>query len=352
MALQASGISDLLKTTLENVERLKFTDITSPLQRYLAMSRLMKKNKVVFDAGTDFNFDLMTDDNHSAEFKGLYAQDVIGVTDVMTRANVPWRHITWNWAIERREIAMNRSPNKIVDMALTRRTAAFISAVKKFENRFWRVPATTDDVNPYGVPYWIVKSATEGFQGITPSGYTAVAGITPSAFLNDDGTYKWANWAAQYVAVTKDDLIRKWRKAAEFTDFDTPMPDMPVFNTGDDCGYYTNWAVLGTLVEILQAQNDDLGSDVAAYEGKTTFMQQPVVRVPQLEEDTTNPVYGINWGEFKTAGLRGEWLHETMTPIMPGQHTVAANFTDCTLNYFTHNRRRHFVLATGTTLPA
>lgn len=352
MALQASGIADLLSTTLENVEKLKFTDITSPLQRYIAMSKMMKKNKTVFDAGTDFSFELMTDDNGSAEFKGLYAQDVVNDQDVMARATVPWRHITWNWSIERRVIAMNRSPLKIVDMALTKRIASFISAVKKFENRFWRVPATTDDVNPYGVPYWIVKNATEGFYGQLPSGYTSVAGIVPSSYLNPDGTSKWANWTFQYTAATREDLIRKWRKAAEFTDFDTPMPDMPTFDTGEGFGFYSNWALISPLVEILQGQNDNLGPDIAAYEGKVMFMQKPVQRVPQLEEDTTNPIYGIYWGEFGTAGLRGEWLNETQTPHVAGQHTVAANFTDCTLNWFTRNRRRHFVGATGTSLPA
>jgi hypothetical protein len=247
---------------------------------------------------------------------------------------------------------MNRAPRKIVDLALTRRMSSFISAIKLFESKFWRVPATSDTVNPYGVPYWVVKNATEGFYGQLPSGYTSVGGLVPSAYLNPDGTSKWANWTFQYNAVTRDDLIRKWRKAAEFTDFDTAAPDMPTFNTGDDCGYFSNWGVIGLLVEILQTNNDDLGPDIAQYEGKTMFLQKPVVRVPQLEEDTTNPVYGLNFGEFKIAGLRGEWLNETKVPIMPGQHTVSATFTDCTLQPFTRNRRRHFVGATGTTLPA
>lgn len=350
--LQASGISDLLKTTLENVEKLKFTDITSSLQRYIAMSRLMKKNKVVFDAGVDFNFDLMTDDDGSAQFVGLRAQDTVNATDVMVRATVPWRHITWNWNIERREVAMNRSPLKIVDMAMLRRIASFISAVKKFEVKFWRSPGSGNDVDPYGVPYWIVKNATEGFYGGLPSGHTTVAGLVPNNILNDDGTSRWANWTFQYTAITRDDLIRRMRKASEFVDFETPMPNMPTFNTGNDCAYYTTYAVRGAMVEILQGNNDNLGNELAKYQDSVMFMQKPVVWVPQLDEDTTNPVYGINWGEFKTAGLSGEWLHETVVPTMAGQHTVAVNFTDCTLNWFTHNRRRHFVGATGTTMPA
>ncbi len=352
MALQASGIADLLTTTLEAVEKLKFTDISSDLQKYTAMSRMMKKKKTVFDAGADFGWDLMTNDNGSAAFKGLYAQDVVGVNDVMARGKVPWRHVTWNWAIERREIAMNRSPNKIVDLAMVRRIASFISAVKLFENKFWRVPAFTNDTDPYGVPYYVVKSASEGFNASLPAtSYTTVANIAPSSYLNSDGTTRWGNWAFQYTGVTRDDLIRKWRKAVEFTDFDTPMPDMPTFDSGDDMGFYTNWGIKSIVEEILRTNNDDLGPDLAAYANKTMFMGNPVERVPQLDEDTTNPIYGIQWGEWITAGLRGEWLNETVVPHVSGQHTVAATFTDCSINFATRNRRRNFVGSTGTTLP-
>lgn len=352
MALQATGLADLISTTLQQVEKLKFTDITSDLQKYIAMSRLLKKNKTVFDSGTDFSWELMTNDSGSAEFKGFYAQDVINDVDVMARATVPWRYMTWNWPIERRIMAMNRSPLKIVDMALTKRISSLISAVKKFENRFWRVPSSTDDLNPYGVPYWIVKSATEGFYGLLPSGYTSVGGVVPSSILNSDGTSRWANYTFQYAAVTRDDLVRKWRRAANMTDWETPTPDMPTFSRSDEYGQYTNYAMRALLVEILQGNNDNLGKDLAAYDSMVTFMQRPVEWVPQLDEDTTNPIYGIPWGDFGTAALRGEWLYETVMPIISGQHTVGATFTDCTFNWFMKNRRRGYVGATGTTMPA
>ena len=73
--------------------------------------------------------------------------------------------------------------------------------------------------------------------------------------------------------------------------------------------------------------------------------------IPFLEADTTNPFYGINWGSFKTYILEGWWLKETHVPIYPGQHTVGANFMDCTYQWITKNRRCHLVLATGTTTP-
>ncbi len=345
MALQAAQIADLIATTIRDLGRNKFTEIATDIQRFIAMSKLMTKNKITFSSGYEFQFDLMTDDNGSAAYNGLYAQDNVNVSNVMTQASVPFRHITWNWAIERRELKMNREPARIVELIKTRRIAAMISAVKKFENRFWRVPASTDDVNPFGIPYWIVKNNSEGFNGTTPSGYTTVAGLSTTTVP------RWKNYTAQYTAVSKEDLIRKWRKAATFTDFEPPVEGIPDFNTGNTYGFYTNYGVVGPMEELLEAQNENLGNDVASMDGKVLFRRTGVTWVPQLEEDTTNPIYGINWGVFKVPVLADEWMLETPIPIQPGQHTVSATHVDCSHNYCCYDRRRQLVLATNTGLP-
>lgn len=351
MALQATDIADLVTTTLNELGELKFTDLISDYQNTIVLKRLVKKNKTTFDAGPSVSFNAITDHNNSARFVGLGEVDRVDIPNVMTTGNVPWRHITWNWAIERREVSMNRTPRKIVDLVKTRRIASFASAIIKFEQRAWRVPATSDLLNPYGIPYWIVKSNTatttnDGFNGTAPSGYTVVGGINPTTFP------RWANYATQYTNVTKDDFVRKLRRMSVYTDFMPLVDDIPVYNTGDDYGYYTNYAVLGTLEEILESQNENLGTDVASMDGKVVFRRAGVTFVKELDGDTTNPLYSINWGEFKTMGLRGEWMNETSVPIQPGQHTLSATHTDCTFNWFCRNRRRNGVLATDTTMPA
>lgn len=346
MAVLSTGIGDLVTTALNNVEKLRFTDISQPLQKLLALNVMTKKNKVIFDSGVDFRFDLMTDYNHGAKSQGLYYQIKVGVPDVMQQAIIPWRHVGWNWAIERREIAMNRSPVKIVDIALTRRLASFVGAAVYLEGVLWGQPAVTDTVTPYGIPSWIVKNATTGFNGGVPSGWTSIGNINPTLYPN------FQNWTFQYIYPTVDDLMQKWYQAAEFTEFETAVPNMPTFDSGDEYAFYTNWAVLGPVRQILRVSNDDLGSDLENYGGsRTLFMQKELIRVPQLEADTTGPIYGINWGVFKFAGLRGEWLHETPIPIMPNQPTVAARVTDLTIQPFTYDRRRHFVGATSTSMP-
>ncbi len=349
--LQAADLADLVKVTLNELGEMKFSDIMSDYQNTIALKRIMRKHKMTFDAGPEVEFNFMFDTGRSARFVGLGAIDIVDITPVMDKGKVPYRHVTWNWAVERREIAMNRSPRKIVDIVKTRRISEFGAAVKLFEQRFWRCPAASDNVNPYGVPYWIVKSNTaattnDGFNGTLPSGYTTVANISPTTYP------RWANYATQYTLVTKDDLIRKARAMAWFTDFEPLVDDIPTYNTGDDLAYYTNYALLSQLEELLEAQNDNLGNDVASMDGKTMLRRVPVVAVKELNLDTTNPLYQINWGEFKAMGLRGEWMHETVEPQVSGQHTMAATHTDCSFNWFVRDRRRNGVLATNTTMPA
>src|SRR5438552_2259734 len=97
--IQADAIGDLVKTTLNELGEKKFTEIATDLQDHIAMPKLLKKGKVVFDAGPQFQWDVMTDHNHSAKAVGLYAQDNVNVPDVMTQGVVPWRHCTYNYAI-------------------------------------------------------------------------------------------------------------------------------------------------------------------------------------------------------------------------------------------------------------
>lgn len=345
--LQAGNIADLMVTGLRELGELKFTDVSSPLQRYIAMSRLMKKSRVDFySAGWGVQWDVMIDDNGSAEFVGLYNTDNVNQKNLFTQGNTDWRHVTWNWAMDEREVVMNGSARRIVDLMRARRIAAFVSAIKKFERAFWRCPAAGNNTDPFGAPYWIVKSNTQGFNGTVPSGYTTVGSIDPAIYP------AWANYTDQYAQLTPDDGIERWARAADFTYFEPPVEGTPSFNTGDDYGFYTTYKTYTASKRILAAQNDDLGFDVDAMDGRPTFRRVPITWVPQLDEDTTDPIYGINWGEFKTAGLRGLWLKETVIPKMAGQHMVSVNHVDSSLQWLTRDRRRHFVIAKDTGMPA
>lgn len=348
MALQASQLGDLIAATLPDLGEMKITEITSDIQKHVAMRTLLKKNRVQLDSGTSVQWDLMVTTSGAASFVGLYATDNVNVQDTLIQGSAPWRHGNTNYAVDARELAMNRNPRKIVDLLKIRRIDSMISLTELMETAFWGFPTSTDSLTPYGVAYWIVKtglSTTGGFNGTLQSGYTSVGGVNPTTYP------RWRNWNCQYTSVTADDLIRKWREAATKTDFTPPVDGIPTFNTGDSYGFFSNYAVIGGLEEQLAAQNDNLGNDVAAKDGMATFRRTPVQYVPKLDADTTGPVYGINWGTFKTYILSGWWLRESKIDMVPGQHTVAQVHVDSSFNWIMKDRRRNFVLATGTTYP-
>lgn len=340
--VQASGLNDLVKATQNELGEMKFTDISTDLNKLTAMSKLMKKSRVEFNAGPLIQFDVNTDHNNSARFTGLWGSDNVAEGDSLIQGQVPWRHMTANYAIERREVAMNRSPRTIVSLVKLRRLRAMIAVALKMEERFWKYPASTDEVSPYGVPYWVCKNASEGFNGGTPSGYTTVGGINPTTYS------RWKNWTAGYTNVDDADFIAKAWKASEYTDFEPPVQGIPTFNTGDSYGFYTNYALHAALKQHLMGQNEDLGADIDPM-GNPTLRRVPIQFVRYLDNDTTNPLYGINFGVFKTTGLRGEWGKETVLENQPGKHTVSVTHIDWSFNFLCWDRRRNFVISNGTT---
>lgn len=345
MPLQADNIADLVTATLKDLGEMKITEIATDLQEHVAMRNLLKKNRVVLDSGYGIQWQIMVDQSNAASFVGLYGQDNVNVGDVLKQATVPWRHCTTNYAFDAREIDMNRSGRRIVDLLKIRRIDAMISLSEKLEERFWALPAVSDTTNPYGVPYYIVKNNGTGFNGGHPSGYSDVAGLSATTYP------RWTNFTGQYTVISKDDLIRLLRQAATKTRFAPPVDGIPTYNTGDQMGHYSTYAVVAGCEELLEGQNDNLGSDIASQDGRVLFRRVPLTWVPKLDADTTNPWYGINWGVFKSYILRGWWLAETKVDMVPGQHTVTAVHVDSTINWVCKDRRRNFVVATTTGLP-
>lgn len=342
--LQADDVLDLVKTTLEELGRFRYTDIASDLQKHVAWNQMMTTRRSTFSSGTSLKWDVMVSTSTAAKNTGLFEVDDVDVPDVMQTADVEWRHNTFNMAIERRTVRMNASPAKVVDLVGVRRTTAFKSGAELFETNAWTNPAdSTDALKPFGFPYWIVYNATEGFNGSNPSGYSAGAGG-----LNSDTFTRWKNWSANFAAISKDDFVKKLRKAATFTHFEASARSKPkTFNTGDDYGYYCTYAILSGLEELLEAQNQNLGFSIDSMDGRTLFRSAPVIWAPILENKDSEVLYGINWGVFELAFLSGEFLHQTGPRISPQAHTVIDTHWDSTMNFRCYDRRRNFVIADG-----
>ena len=345
MGITVEQLTDLITTTQRELGKLKWTDIASDLQEYIAMQRILRKRKVRFDSGTAIQWNIMVDHVESAKNVALWAPDAVNVGDAMKTANIPWRHCTANYAVDRREIKMNSGAAKIVDLVQTRRAQAMLSLAELMEENFWGKPATSDDeTQPFGIQYWITSNSSQGFYGANASGFTSgPGGLNTTTYSN------WKNYTDEYTTIDSADLFAKWRRAATFTHFQSPMKHSD-YETGAKYEYFTNYAVLGEIERILELRNDNLGNDIASYDGRAVFRRTPIIWVPYFESSPsglpTNPVYGINWGVFNPVFLKGEYMAEE-TGKAPNQHTVSATHIDCSLNFKCTNRRRLFVLADG-----
>jgi len=344
MAYQGDDYADLVTTTLRHLETTTWADIVVDNQQHIAMPQILKKKKVEFGSGYGHQFNVRVLSNNAARNVKLNEVDNPTTADTQTTGNIPWRHTETHWALEERIISMNRSPSRLVNLLQSSRVDAMTDLAELMESNFWGSPGSSSDtLKPYGVPYWIVYNATTGFTGPHPSGFSDVGGISSTTYP------RWKNWSANYTNISKADLVRKWREAATKTEFRPPV-DGPFSNMKSSYGFYTDYTVLGTLEELLESQNDNLGNDVASKDGNTVFRRTPVVWVPFFDNnsgtvDTTNPIYGINWSVFKPCFLSGEYMKETKVSPHPLHHRTITQYTDCTYNFFCVDRRRNFVLS-------
>jgi hypothetical protein len=331
--LSAAQIDDLVKTTLPDLGKLKFTNIATTLQEYEVMSRILKKDRVGFDSGKSIQTNLMVQHGSQARMVGLYQADNYTQGDVMQTVDIPWRHTHSYYMYDIKEIKMNRGASKIVDLLTTRRISGMLALAKLMEDQFWSKPIdSTDTKNLFGLFYWLVRNATEGFNGGAPSGFTAgAAGLVHP---------RWANYTGQYTTVSKTNLIAMMRRARRKTFFKAPV-DIPDYRGGKGQRFriYTNESVVGEMEQLLESQNDNLGTDLFRFDGATTFGRTGINWVPKLDEDTTNPVIMLDMETIYPVFLSGEYLREEGPDKAPNQHNVRKIDIDLTWNILCRDRR-------------
>lgn len=340
MGLQVSDIADDVQAIQQDLGELKATDLMHDLQRFYAMPRILKKNRVHFTVGEQIRRNIVLNHGGNAQHTSLYAVDDTHRRDVLSYVLVPWRHGKTHWIIDRREVNMNRNPRKVVDLVKLGRQTAMASAAELLESDFWGAPSSSsDDLTPWGLFYWCVKSATAAdFNGQNPSGFSSVGGLDTSTAAYA----RFRNYAGPYVAITKADLVQKMRTAYRKIQFVSPTR-MPNYSTGTDYEIFTNDAVFEQFEVLVEGQNENIGNDLGGR--NVTFKGNPVHWVPSLDSDSTDPVYFINWGTFKIEFLRGEYMVENPPKPAPNQHPVLENWIDWSFNFVDVDRRGLAVLS-------
>jgi len=341
MGIPANQIDDLvLETQNKLIKRGAFVDMQTDLTDHVAVREMWKKKRKQFVGGVNWEFAIQMDHNHSARTVGMYEQDGSSINDTMKNGEVGPRHVNAHYLYDMHEKAFQRGGLAIVDLIKTKYVGMMVSFYELMETLLWSKPSdVSDDKSPYGIAYWVVKNATEGFNGGNPAGFpSGRAGI-------DSATYtRFKNWTAQYVSVSAEDLVRKMRKAHRNSKFRSPVShSTPSVQMGN--GIYVGDTVIGLLEELLEKRNMNLGNDLASKDGRTMFKSTPVTYAPKLDADSTDPIYMLDW-KWLAVGVMAGWAENLTAPYMvPGKHNVRRVDLDASMNMVCTDPRRQVVIS-------
>jgi hypothetical protein len=342
--LAFSDIDDAVLETQELlIQRGAFLDLQTDLSQFVAVEQMWKNKKKAFAGGQNWRFDAQIDHNHSAKAVKMYETDTDAMTDVFIRGYMEPRHVNAHYVYDKREPDFQRGGTAIVDLVKSKYIGMMISFYELLEEILWGSPSATDEATPHGLTFWIQKGTDgqEGFYGLDPSGYEAIG----RAHILSSAQARWANWFADYAAITKEDLVRKMRKGHRKTQFRSPVSHAQPNLAAMGNGIYTNDSVIGIMEEILEDQNMNLGTDLDSMGGKTLFKGTPIQYAPKLDDDTSNPIYMVDW-KWMAIGVMQGWENNLTAPYaVPNMHLVSRVDLDATLEMICTNLRRQAVFA-------
>jgi len=349
--LMPDQIADIVNLTLSKFVRDKWVDLSLDYQDYICASRLFTKKKMKKMAGKSYVWKLQVSNTGTARHTQLFDIDQTNVKDLSIEAEVPYTMQTVNFSYDKFEQVFQTSMEEIVNVIKMRRHSAYSDYFELMEAALWGSPSSSTQAPrvPFGIPFWLQKSATEGFNGGNPSGFTSgPAGVNCNTYSN------WKNYTFGYADVNRDDLIRKMKKACRFTNFKAPHK-FNELGAGQKYEIFTTNSVIEKFEIFVEGRNDNLGMDLGKVDGgDITFKRSPIIWVPYLEtNDTTDPIYGLNWETFFPVTQPGaggkEGLVWNAPEKAPHQHTTFNVHGDGWSQFICSNRRGNFV-AYNTTL--
>jgi len=352
-SLTATGIQDLMNSTLAELGRDRIQMVAQNYVDYPAFSLFHKKERMLEDDGVQIWRNVQIKKSPAARFVAIGETDTVNIENVTTTAKIDWKYCDTHWGFFTQEIKLNSGKSKIFNLINSRKNNAILDLVEIINAAMWTLPAASDVKSPNGIPYYIVKnSGTPGFNGGHPSGYSAVANISRTTYAN------WKNYTGQYTAVTKADLITKMRTAIRACRFsDVEGLTLSDYRKGRDrYVIFVNEATAASLENVGEAQNENLGRDLASmevptgqrdiyrFDGALTFRRKPIVFEPYLDNDTSNPVYGLDLSSWCNYIHRDLNMHQSEVKEASDQHNAFVVWIDHWFNLLCVDPRRNFVL--------
>jgi hypothetical protein len=323
-------------------------DVALKYQDWLVVNEWFAKEKVQIASGTSIERNIVLDHNGNARHVRLYQKTAINQGDTQKKITAPWVQAQSHYSYERREALRNRKPAMYINLLKSKRIDGMVSLAELLEERAWKTPdSAADDLNPRGLPYWLVKagsgvSSTGGFIGKTVV-YGDASTTTVIGGIDANTESRWRSYAATYDNITSTGtFIPNLRRAFYATQFKSPMIASDLKE--GPLSKYRLYFGLDSLVAydelVTNKNNDNLGADVGKFHGVTAFNRVPCIYAPTLDADADVPVYGINHAKFYPIVQEGDWLRESEPMTDVEQHNVITTFIDSSYQFFCQNRRQ------------
>lgn len=351
--LTPENINDLVKSSLAEFNKGDITEIAADQTEYTSIDVFFQPNmRKRYNSGTKVQWNVLADANENTEYHGLYHEFEVEQHDGLVQAEVPWTQMTYKVMWDDAEIRMNMEPAKITDLLFGRWRAAITGFAATTDTRLWNQGAGTAD--PNAITRFVVKTGattTPAIAGTVLSGETTVANLSPTTYPN------WRNGNFLYTDVIETDFVQKMTSIMRLTHFVAPNNGRKAASEHgsakpDERMFFANNVLLGQMEHLARGRNDNLGAGLLSYMGEVTVGRRPVRYAPGLDADTTNPIYGIHTGTFKTAHLGDRWNAMITIDRLPYQPSVGIAYINYMFNLICFNRRRNFVGATATTYPS
>lgn len=342
MTVQVGDLTSFANSTYNRIakERGLWQDIAHTSQNFHVMSRLLKEKSVTYKSGKAIEWYLTEIYNESPKAVGLMEPDTLNMARGSTRAEIPWMHMTGNLTVEEHLTQMNsESPERVYDEMLMNRHHLLGGWAEYLETVFCQ-DTPNDSKTPFSLLYWVVKynnSGVFGFDGGNPTNFSSGAGgLTVAAHPNTK------NAAYAYSAVTDDDLISGLEQMFDKTVFKSPARYDSLVDEKTRRELLTNYAALQAYRSFLKTMGDGSRRDAGDVD-EVVFRKIPLVWMSELDADTTNPYYMVDWSSLQFAVLKNFFLKEGAFKEVSGYHNVRAMFMDLSLNLMCYDRRRNGV---------
>ena len=352
MAVKNADLADLIAITLNDLPKQEF-EVAWDNQDF-EFCRIYQTERMEIDGGPQIERKVMFDHTGNARYRRLYDTDTPAVGDVMHTIKVPWTQIGTNYSWDRVEIMRNKNSAKgFINLMKVRRIDGLWSLAALIEERAWLTPeSSTDDLYPFGVPYYLTPytdtsgtiNSGAGFNGQAIKFQDATYSYT-CANINANTEAKWRNYTAIYTSVNNA-LLKSFRIAFMKTRFKAPLIlDDPQDKRTAQKRVYTDSDTVAELMNLADQKDDrHTGKDVLSNlkvddSGLCYINRLPVVFIPELEDASLSPIYCIDFAKFIPYVQDGYWMEEGEPMTDRGQHTTFTVFLDGAHNNLCLNRR-------------